>query len=331
MIIKTMSALNQTRGFDANPMTPEQTDKALQVTKTFRNPWKLSSVLVWKGMHHGHFHVLDVIVSKQTKSSLKLQLRTDIINAVGVPILVDYNYVVDADLLLPLHIIKKPPFNLMLPKGYTHPGIRGLLQHRARLHKRRKPDPLPSTSRAATPPVETSSPTEPSLSTEPSSSTKSSIWTPTDTGPSAALHESYDLKAEVANLIFFQVKLTGHIPDLKNKKYTNNSTSKHWLSMYFWQAGNQCTLMLDWNRIKGRLPPEMVVHPQRLLKNTHLPLIVMWSNIKNQVVTKVAGVGMDVFVIPIISLTGVVDEDADLVVSQLVHFVSPPLVALVLG
>ncbi|KAK1217456.1 hypothetical protein PQX77_019893 [Marasmius sp. AFHP31] len=333
MIIKTMSALNQTRGFDANLMTPEQTDKALEVTKTFGNLWKLWNVLVWKGIHRGHFHVLDVIVSKQTKSGLKLQLRTDIVNAAGVPILVDYDYVVDADLLLPLHIIKKPPFNLRPPEGYTHPGIAGLLQRRVQLHERKKldPPPPPFTPRGLTPPVETPPPTDPSPSTEPSSSTENSIWSPTDPGESSALvsalstfvalvwwtschqsqHEFYDLDADVANLVFFQVELSGCIPDLKNKKYTNNPKSKHWLSLYFWQVGDRRTLTVDWNRIKGRLPLEIVVHPHRPLKNTQLPLIVTRGDMKNQVVTKVAGVGTDVFVIPVAVWSGEVAKDAD--------------------
>ncbi|KAK1217619.1 hypothetical protein PQX77_019724, partial [Marasmius sp. AFHP31] len=96
-IIRAMGTLNSINGFvDPQLMTPAQIDNALAITKTFGNPWKIWSVLVWKGMHCGFYHVIDLIVSRETKSGLKLQVRTDVANAVGNLLLVDYDQVVDA-------------------------------------------------------------------------------------------------------------------------------------------------------------------------------------------------------------------------------------------
>ncbi|KAK1215713.1 hypothetical protein PQX77_021656 [Marasmius sp. AFHP31] len=97
-IIRAMGTLNSINGFvDPQLMTPAQIDNALAITKTFGNPWKFWSVLVWKGMHRGFYHVIDLIVSRETKSGLKLQVRTDVANAVGNLLLVDYDQVVDAE------------------------------------------------------------------------------------------------------------------------------------------------------------------------------------------------------------------------------------------
>lgn len=96
-IVDTMSVLTRRHGFDAQLMTTEQMDNALSVHKTFSNPWKHWEVLVWKGKERGFYHVTDIIISPNTNSGLKLQVRTDVVNASGAPILVDYDRVVDAE------------------------------------------------------------------------------------------------------------------------------------------------------------------------------------------------------------------------------------------
>ncbi|KAK1234265.1 hypothetical protein PQX77_002533 [Marasmius sp. AFHP31] len=317
-IVRAMGTLNSVNGFvDPQLMTPSQVDDALTVTKTFGNPWKFWSVLVWKGKHRGFYHVLDVIVSRETKSGLKLQVRTDIVNAAGNLVLVDYDYVVDADLLLPLHIVKPPPEGLSLPQTYQHPGITGLQKHRSRRHLVNA-DPAPAPAREVTPPpdktpsiVSDEAAWDPNAEVEVSGSL-SSIPAP-NVEPwrthHPSQHEYYELDATVADLVLFQVKLSGSIPDLKNHKYIYKENSS-WLSIHFFKHPAQRTLAIDWQRLKGRIPPKMIIHPHRPNQKTNLPLMVMRGEHKDEVVTKVAGVGEELYVLPVVAFSGDVDSAA---------------------
>ncbi|KAL0061242.1 hypothetical protein AAF712_011948 [Marasmius tenuissimus] len=77
---------------------------------------------------------MDITTTKKTNNGLMIQVCMDIVNTVGTVISVDYDHIVDAELLLPLHIIKQPPLGLQQPAGYVHPGIVGLMKHRSQLH-----------------------------------------------------------------------------------------------------------------------------------------------------------------------------------------------------
>ncbi|KAK1215712.1 hypothetical protein PQX77_021655 [Marasmius sp. AFHP31] len=220
-------------------------------------------------------------------------------------------------------MVKPPPKGLDFPTNYSHPGISGLQKHRAQRHLANA-SPPPAPARAVTPPL------DPSTSvTRPSdlSTSDESVWDPTfeqetpctsaapappvewwkDHHPSQ--HEYYELESSEADEVLFQVKLSGVVPDLKGHKYTYNEKSV-WHNIHFFSYATRRTLSIDWQRLKGRIPPEMVIHPNRPTKNTNLPLMVMRGDLKGQVVTKVAGVATELFVLPVVASTGHVDVTA---------------------
>ncbi|KAK1219921.1 hypothetical protein PQX77_017315 [Marasmius sp. AFHP31] len=125
----------------------------------------------------------------------------------------------------------------------------------------------------------------------------------------ATHHEFYELDRSIADLVSFQVKLQGTVSAFKNRKYTYSNKSSTWHSIYFREVHNPHLrkLALDWQRIRAWLPEDMIVYPQRPTKYTNLPLMVTQGEFKDAVVTKVAGVGNELYVLPVIPSTGEVD------------------------
>ncbi|KAL0564140.1 hypothetical protein V5O48_017914, partial [Marasmius crinis-equi] len=95
-INRALAKMSQEQGYDPHLLTPEQVDTSLKATWVFQSPWKYWNVIVFKGIHRGTYHVTDVLTSQETKSRLKLVVRTDIINSTQAPMAIDYDYVVDA-------------------------------------------------------------------------------------------------------------------------------------------------------------------------------------------------------------------------------------------
>lgn len=101
-ITQGIAQFNATRSSASEPTfsLPEQVDEALQVARkllpTFHCPWKFWDILIWRGQRKGEHHVMDVLITKNTQSGLSIQARTNVVNAVGAPFIVDYNDVVDA-------------------------------------------------------------------------------------------------------------------------------------------------------------------------------------------------------------------------------------------
>ncbi|KAK1229578.1 hypothetical protein PQX77_007357 [Marasmius sp. AFHP31] len=316
-VARLMSLTNDEMALDPQLMSPNQIDQGLKLVRTPGNPWKYWSVLVWKGRHRGHYHVLDVVVSTKTISHLMLQVRTEVVNAIGTVISVDYDHVVDAELLLPLHVIERPPFGLEPPSDYVHPGIAGLQKHRSRLPLQGASESQ-DTARASTPPPDSNilvdstgdSAWDPEVSQELSNMPVTlpiapERWKSTH----ATHHEFYELDRSIADLVSFQVKLHGTVSAFKDRKYTYNTKSSTWHSIYFREIHNPYLrkLALDWQRIRAWLPEDIVVYPQRPTKNTNLPLMVTRGEFKNMVVTKVAGVRNELYVLPVVPSTGEVD------------------------
>ncbi|KAJ8075374.1 hypothetical protein PM082_019712 [Marasmius tenuissimus] len=315
-ITRTLAVLSQKVGYDPQLLTPHQLDQSIRSTNMYHNPWKHWSVWVFKGMHRGRYHVLDLVVSKDTKSGLKLQVRTDIVNA-SRTVMVDYDHVVDADLLLPLHILHPLPPTLAPPPGYIHPGLDTLKRHRMQIDFLQEEEG--TVKRAATPPPEPATPPPEPASTEPGP------WAPEAEQPSLMVpapsladdwwrsthpshHQFYELDGLSVDQVQFQVKLEGVVPEFKNKAYTHNAKSSKWFSVYFRQGSGKRMLAMEWNHIKACVPRAMVIYPQHPNKKTNLPFIVLRGELKGSVVTKVAGVGMDLFVLPVIASTGIVDN-----------------------
>ncbi|KAJ8079787.1 hypothetical protein PM082_016609 [Marasmius tenuissimus] len=125
-------------------------------------------------------------------------------------------------------------------------------------------------------------------------------------------HEFYELDRSIPDDVLFQVKLYGVMPAFKDKKYKYNKSSSSWFSVYFLQdsGGSPRVLAMDWQRIKGRLPKEIVIFPQWPMQKTNLPLTATQGEFKDSVVTKVTGVGTNLHVLPLVASTGDVDTNA---------------------
>ncbi|KAL0575118.1 hypothetical protein V5O48_006844 [Marasmius crinis-equi] len=316
-IEQKMSELDASRASFSDPLllTPAQVDPALSVSRTFTSPWKWWEVLIWHGPRRGYHRVFDVLVGQKTKSGLKVQVQSTVVNALGHIFAVDYDDVVDAELLLPLHCIRAPAEAFRPPHGYCHPGIRGLGKQRSRLRLGQQEEPV---ERAVTPP--------PLLV----SSSEEAAWNPDAPPPQelsiaafqppdqwwksnhSSQHEFYELDPRTADAVRFQVSLVGIVTDLKNKTYSEKSPTQ---TIFFDATSGRRTLTVSWMRAKGRLPPDMVVQPQRPSNKASLPLVVMRGEHKDMVATKVSGVGGDIWVNPVSTSTGVVDKTSVLKVS----------------
>ncbi|KAK1218163.1 hypothetical protein PQX77_019166 [Marasmius sp. AFHP31] len=125
----------------------------------------------------------------------------------------------------------------------------------------------------------------------------------------ATHHEFYKWDRSIVDLVSFQVKLHGTVSAFKDRKYTYNTKSSTWHSIYLWEIHNLYLrkLALNWQRIRAWLPEDVVVYPQRPTKNTNLPLMVTRGEFKNMVVTNVAGVRNELYVLPVVPSTGEVD------------------------
>ncbi|KAK1234458.1 hypothetical protein PQX77_002334 [Marasmius sp. AFHP31] len=302
-------------------MTSDQIDKGLKLTKTPANPWKHWDVLVWKGKHCGSYHVIDVVSSKKTRSQMMLQVQTNTVNASGTLVAVDYNHLVDAEVLLPLHVIEPPPLALELPPGYVHPGLTGLQKQQLLLHTQYAQSSQPEPPRTVTPPpskpsliaadsvVGETDPWAPEMSLDPGTATNSPPMPPIKPWRSShsSQHEFYELDQAVADDVLFLAKLQGTMPVFKDRKYKYNQGSALWFSVYFLVDSTTHTLAMDWQQIRRRLPNSMVIYPQWPTKNTNLPLFVTKGEFKDSVVTKVAGIGTNLHVLPAIASTGDVD------------------------
>ncbi|KAJ8081356.1 hypothetical protein PM082_007191 [Marasmius tenuissimus] len=312
-------------------MTAEQIDRGLNIVRTGSNPWKFWDVLVWKGQHRGFHHVMDVIPFKKTKSRLMIQVQTNTVNAVGSLINIDYDHVVDSQLLLPLHILQQPSLAPQPPADYQHPGIAGLSKQQSQLHLR---NAAATPSQVTTPTPAVMPPLDPSLAdpaapeadawnpnAAPVSNDTTDVSSPPVLAPSSLVnerwksthishHEFYELERSIADKVLFQVKLDGRMPAFKDRKYMYSHISNTWFSIYFLRDSTMHVLAMDWQRIKGRLPREMVIYPQRPTQKTNLPLMVTRGEFKDSVVTKVAGVGTDLHVLPLVASTGDVDTNA---------------------
>ncbi|KAK1233800.1 hypothetical protein PQX77_003027 [Marasmius sp. AFHP31] len=308
-ITRALAVMSQKVGYDPQLLTPEQLDHSIRSTNMYQNPWKHWSVWVFKGMHRGHYHVLDLVVSKDTKSGLKLQVQSDIVNA-SRTVVVDYDHVVDADLPPPLHILQPLPLTLEPPPGYIHPGLDTLKGHRMRIDSFREEES--TAERAATPPPEPES-SEPgpwNPEAEEPSLTVSTPHLAVDWWRSSHLshHQFHELDGASVDLVRFQVKLEGVIPEFKNKVYRYEAKSSKWFSVYFRRSCGKRKLAVDWNHIKAWVPGEMVIYPQHPHKKTSLPFMILCGELKGSVVTKVAGTGTDLYVLPVNASTGVVND-----------------------
>ncbi|KAK1220072.1 hypothetical protein PQX77_017171 [Marasmius sp. AFHP31] len=107
-------------------------------------------------------------------------------------------------------------------------------------------------------------------------------WKPAHTSQ----HEFYELKQSIADEVLFQVKLHGNMPAFNDRKYMYSHSSDTWFSIYFLQDSTTCVLAMDLQRIKGRLPNNMVIYPQQPMPKTNLPLMVTRGEFKDSVVTK---------------------------------------------
>ncbi|KAL0565093.1 hypothetical protein V5O48_016939 [Marasmius crinis-equi] len=294
-INRALAKMSQEQGYNPHLLTPEQVDASLEATRVFQSPWKYWNVIVFKGIHRGTYHVMDVLTSQETKSGLKLVVRTDIINSTQAPMAIDYDYVVDAELLLPLHLIKLPQPTMAPPPDYVHPGLEALQKHRSALGAQRMltPTPPPERTRGAT------------LTPEgPVDTEENSVWNPEAPEPLAtprplpsvgdlnhsSQHEFYELQSRDANHVKFQVKLDGTIAEFRNRKYTPSPKSS-WLSIFFRDVNGIRRLAIDWNNIKGLIPHDM-------------------GEFKGMVVKKVAGVGTTMHVVPVNALTGKVPDNS---------------------
>ncbi|KAL0057247.1 hypothetical protein AAF712_016117 [Marasmius tenuissimus] len=286
-ILSAVSLIDDPNALDPQLMTPEQIDRGLWLIKTGANPWKFWDVLVWKGQHRGFYQVIDVIPSKKTKSQLMVQIRTNIVNVVGLFVNVDYDYVVDAQLLLPLHIIEPPPPALQPLVEYLYPGITGLCKQCSNLHLHDAavlPPSIPMWE--GTPPIDhilsgpTTSQSDPwnpatTVALEDPTSTPSTLPLEPWRLAHASHHKFYELDPINADVVLFQVKLHG-----------------------------TRILAMDWQQIKGKLPNKMIVYPQRPTTKTNLPLIVTQGEFKDSIVTKVASMGTDLHILPVVASTG---------------------------
>ncbi|KAL0562759.1 hypothetical protein V5O48_019320 [Marasmius crinis-equi] len=106
-IKQRMSDLNASQASFSDPLllTPTQVNPALSGVRTFCSPWKWWEVLVWHGPQHGYYRISDVLVGHKTRSGLKVQMQSTMVNVLGHVFAVDYDDVVNAELLLMLHYI----------------------------------------------------------------------------------------------------------------------------------------------------------------------------------------------------------------------------------
>ncbi|KAL0058840.1 hypothetical protein AAF712_014467 [Marasmius tenuissimus] len=155
------------------------------------------------------------------------------------------------------HKTNELPFGLEPPTDYVHPGVAGLQKQRSQLHIAHdniSPPPV----RGSTPAPDPAAPVDPDadawnpgVSQEPSGviipTAQINRWKSTH----QTHHEFYELDWAMADLVSFQVKLHGTIPTFKDRKYTYNSKSSTWHSVYFRKAHNPDIrkLTLDWQRI----------------------------------------------------------------------------------
>ncbi|KAK1219581.1 hypothetical protein PQX77_017695 [Marasmius sp. AFHP31] len=231
-VARLMFLTDDEMALDLQLMSPNQIDQGLKLVRMPGNPWKYWSVLVWKGRHCGHYHILDVVVSMKTKSHLMLQVRTEVVNTIGTVISIPTS---SSRLLLPLHVIERPPFGLEPPSDYVHPRIAGLQKHRSRLPLQGASESQ-DTARASTPPPDSKilvdstddSAWDPEVSQELSNmSIAPERWKLTHT----THHEFYELDRSIAELVSFQVELHGTVSALKDRKYTYNTKSSMWHSI----------------------------------------------------------------------------------------------------
>ncbi|KAK1234688.1 hypothetical protein PQX77_002100 [Marasmius sp. AFHP31] len=101
-------------------------------------------------------------------------------------------------------------------------------------------------------------------------------WKPTHTSQ----HEFYELERSIADEVLFRVKLHGNMPAFKDRKYMYSHSSDTWFLRYFLQDSTTCVLAMDWQRIKGRLPNNMVIYPQQPTPKTNLPLMVTHGEVQ---------------------------------------------------
>ncbi|KAL0566235.1 hypothetical protein V5O48_015781 [Marasmius crinis-equi] len=308
-IERTMSNLNATRPSDSHPLllTPRQVDLALSVSKTFSSPWKWWDVLVWHGPQRGYHRVFDVLIGQKTKSGLKVHVQSTVVNALGHILAVDYDDVVDSELLLPLHYILTPPEAFKPPRDYCHPGIRGLGKQRSRLHLEQQPVPVDRVPTPPPPPV----PTLEEVAWNPEAAQELSIsafqpdqceWWKSH---HSSQHELYELEPHIADAVRFQVSLIGVITELRDKRYSAKSPMQ---TVFFDTKSGRRTLSVNWMGLMARLPPNMAIHPQRPSNKSSLPMVVMRGEHRGAVLTKLSGVGGDIWANPVSAQTGVVDS-----------------------
>ncbi|KAL0563918.1 hypothetical protein V5O48_018139 [Marasmius crinis-equi] len=232
------------------------------------------------------------------------------VNALGTIFAVDYNNVVDAELLLPLHYIHSPPEAFKPPRDYCHP------------ERKQSPElqevPQQSPKRQATPPP------------APAPSSEDPAWNPGAPPPQElatstplpwpqpewwqshhiSQHEFYELQGNGLAGVLFQVKLVGSIElsSRKTRTYDANSSTQ---SIFFDPTGGTRRLTISWNQVKGGVPAEMIVEPQRPASKTGLPMVVTKGEHKGLIATKVTGDLMNLWVFPTNAFTGTVDMKAD--------------------
>ncbi|KAL0568003.1 hypothetical protein V5O48_013987 [Marasmius crinis-equi] len=199
------------------------------------------------------------------------------VHALGTIFAVDYDKVIDAELLLPLHYIHSPPEAYKL-HNYCRPSIQWLGKQRLKLCIREcKQSPK---QQVASPPA-------------PVPLSEDLVWDPGAPPPQElaistplpqpqpewwqsyhiSQHEFYKLQGNRLAGVLLQVKLLGSIElsSRKTQAYDANSSTQ-WI--FFDSTGGTCKLTVSWNWVKGDVPAGMIIEPQQPASKTGLPMVV---------------------------------------------------------
>ncbi|KAG7087900.1 hypothetical protein E1B28_011947 [Marasmius oreades] len=278
---------------------------------------------------------MDVTFSNKTASGLRIHARSNIVNALGAPFIIDYDDVVDARLFLPLHLIDPPPKAFLPPPYFLHPAIPCLEQFRSRLVLQEELEP-PRREMDSPPPLR-----DPKAST--STDSGIDVWNPEHddklptadmdsrnpqadkrvrplrTGPGfewwrshhRSQHDLYNLLPDVTECLSFQVTLTGTIPDLNGKFYDGSKP----FDIFLWRHGNseRRWLTIKWQQLRGRIPPDMIIGLIRPTKKTKLPMLAVHGEHEGSLLTKVTAIREEIWALPVDPQLGKVHETWQLI------------------
>ncbi|KAK7030228.1 hypothetical protein VNI00_014245 [Paramarasmius palmivorus] len=102
-------------------LTPAQIDREVRNGHVHSIPWMFREVDVFSRGYRGRARVTDVRYGCQTASGLMIQVEWIVQGSVGDRFEVDYDFVLDLDSQMPLHVVEaaQPPFVVRV--GYSHP------------------------------------------------------------------------------------------------------------------------------------------------------------------------------------------------------------------